>query len=167
MDAMKTKYAIPALLIPILLIPAIAPIGLVHASKPTTGSGTFTSDTVATYDFKFNGGNTYFKYDAIYTFSGPVDAILTIIGGECTIHSNGKGNCLSYGTFVGTIGGRSGTVDIVIPTTLNPDGTYQGTDISISGTGELANLKMVLFFQGILGIGSGGRTYTVQYHFDP
>ena len=164
---MKMVKALPIFLIPILLLTGIAPIGVAYASKPMTGSGTFTTDAVVQYGFKFNGDNIYFKYDATYTFSGPIDAILTITGGECTVHPNGKGTCLSYGTFDGTIGGRTGTAYGVVPATLNPDGiSYQGTATSISGTGELENLHLVNTFEGLLGVGPDG-TYTTQYHFDP
>jgi hypothetical protein len=153
------------LIIPMLMLTGIAPIGIAHASKPMTGSGTYAEDYGVQYDFKFNGGNTFFKIDVIMTFSGTMDGIVTIIGGgECAIHSNGKGNCLVFGTFDGTVDGRTGTVDVLYQYTVNPDGTYQGTAVSISGTGELANLHYVNSFEGVLFVGG---TYTTQYHFDP
>jgi hypothetical protein len=161
---MKILKAIPILLIPMLMLTGIAPISVAYASKPMTGSGTYTAADGVLYDFKFNGGNTYFKFDETFTFTGTLDGIITVSGGECTTHSTGKGTCLAYGTFDGTVGGRTGTVYLLMPFTFNPDGTLQGMATSISGTGELANLHYRASFEGILGT-SG--TYTTQYHFDP
>jgi hypothetical protein len=159
------------LIITMLLTIGVASIGIVYAETPTRVTGDFITDSVF-LDFPnavYRGGNTLVPYVSVYIFTGPVVGTVTVEG-TLVIRVDGKVNFHGTSEFDGTVGGSSGIAYNVVQGTgimVSPF-TFQGKAIVKSGTGDLENLHMVVYMEGILGgPPSGGGAYTAIYHFDP
>lgn len=136
------------------------------ASPPTSASGTFTTTSATFNSIRSAGGNTIIDLTATVSYSGTFNGT-SIVQGTLIFHADGSANFHDTETFTGTVNGVSGTVTFNLTGGSTPEGLYHGTEVIVSGTGDLANLHGVLRQVGTVPapIGPAG-TYTGQIHFD-
>ena len=154
-----------AALLPVALLGlmtlSIAPAA--WATAPTSGSGTLTPISFTVTNFYTKDGNAFVTATEVDDLSGPLLGTWTTTDEKIVFHPNGLLNFQETDHFVGTVAGRSGTLDVQFVGTGNAATTFEGQFAILSGTGDLANLNG----QGtMLGDSTtGAATYMIQYHF--
>jgi len=157
------------LLIPLAVVLAVAGVtGAAAASPPTSASGTFTYTSSTFNSVRQAGGNTIIDLSATVSYTGTFSGTSTVQG-TLIFHPDGTANFHDVETFTGTVSGVPGTVTFNLAGTGSmapPAGSFQGTDVIVSGTGGLANLRGVLSEVGTVPAALPGPlgTYTGQIH---
>jgi len=157
------------LLISLAVVLAVAGVtGAAAASPPTSASGTFTYTSSTFNSVRQAGGNTIIDLSATVSYTGTFSGTSTVQG-TLIFHPDGTANFHDVETFTGTVNGVPGTVTFNLAGTGSmapPAGSFQGTDVIVSGTGGLANLRGVLSEVGTVPAPLPGPlgTYTGQIH---
>jgi hypothetical protein len=150
-----------------LIAVAGAAIGLALpalATAPATGTGAFTpAGPPTTLSTRSADGNTIVTQRQTFIDTGvqtgtEVDTITFVF------HPDGTLNLKADVAFTGTVAGRSGSLMQRFEGTGDA-ATFHGQIQTLSGTGNLANLRAQGTFVGSTTTGAG--TYTLHYHFDP
>lgn len=156
------------------LVAVLAPVGLTRAgAAPLTSiSGTFTTTSAVFNSTQSVGGNTIINLTAHVTYTGTFSGASTVQG-LLIIGADGSANFFDIETFTGRVNGATGTVTFILSgtgSTTSPPGvgSYQGTDVIVSGTGNLANLHGVMRQVGTVPQEATGPlgTYTGSIHVD-
>ncbi len=154
---MRKLRALIVLLIALTFVPIFS---IAHASRPSNGSGGFTSTSTPT-NVRMAGPNTIIhataSFTATGTFAGTCDGTsdaVTLANGRAITH----GVC----TFTGSVNDKSGTA--VFRFQATGQGTsFHGTFVLGDGSGGLAGLHVTGTFQGMAtGPSSAMGTYTAQ-----
>jgi hypothetical protein len=152
----------------VLLVGAIGPA---HASPPTAASGTFTQEQPTGFSIRFAGPNTIVelatKGSVSGTLTGAFDDSLRLV-----IHPNGKFTAKGTITCQCAVGGKEGTIALVVVDTgeeVNGVPTFAGRAVITGATGELAGLRGVLEVAGAVDVTTGLSTisYSGQIHLHP
>jgi uncharacterized protein DUF3224 len=150
-----------------LIAVAAAAIGLAVpalATAPTTGTGAFTpAGPPTTLSTRSADGDTIVTQRQTFIDTGVQTGTETDIV-TLVFHADGTFNLKADVAFTGTVAGRSGTLAQRFEGTGDAT-TFQGQLQTLSGTGDLANLRAHGTFVGSSTTGAG--TYTLEYHFDP
>lgn len=156
---MKPKLLL-VMALPLLLLP------FVHATTPTTATGTFTASFTVLSIAKV-GDNTIITVNETATLTGSLVGIRIAQGTE-TIHPDGTVNAMDTGTFSGTVNGEQGTLLI----TGHSNGTVQtgsgtGSFVVNQGTGSLVDLHgFGPFSFTATGPTSTTGSYSISLHSD-
>ena len=141
-------------------------VSVANASKPSTGTGSFTSSTSSVVSMRTAGENILLNGKFTLTITG-------IMAGTCggTSHSvmlpNGHGTTHGSCTFTGSVGDRTGTAVLRFQAT-GQGVSFQGRDVIEQGTAGLAGLHGTGTFQGMAtGATTSAGTYSTNVHFDP
>ncbi len=157
------------LLISLAVVLAVAGVtGAAAASLPTSASGTFTYTSSTFNSVRQAGGNTIIDLSATVSYTGTFSGTSTVQG-TLIFHPDGTANFHDVETFTGTVNGVPGTVTFNLAgagSMAPPAGSFKGTDVIVSGTGGLANLRGVLSEVGTVPAPLPGPlgTYTGQIH---
>ncbi len=157
------------LLISLAVVLAVAGVtGAAAASPPTSASGTFTYTSSTFNSVRQAGGNTIIDLSATVSYTGTFSGTSTVQG-TLIFHPDGTANFFDVETFTGTVNGVPGTVTFNLAgagSMAPPAGSFKGTDVIVSGTGGLANLRGVLSEVGTVPAPLPGPlgTYTGQIH---
>jgi len=157
------------LLISLAVVLAVAGVtGAAAASPPTSASGTFTYTSSTFNSVRQAGGNTIIDLSATVSYTGTFSGTSTVQG-TLIFHPDGTANFHDVETFTGTVNGVPGTVTFNLAgagSMAPPAGSFEGTDVIVSGTGGLANLRGVLSEVGTVPAPLPGPlgTYTGQIH---
>ena len=125
-----------------------------------TAKGTFTALSNTTTNVRQDGSNTIYSITQQGVSYGDVTGSYTV---EETfiLHSDNTGNYHGSGTCTCTVAGKSSTFMWSFTGTQTANGSFQGQDFDIHGTGDLAKLHGGGEVQGQ---GSHG-TYSLELHF--
>jgi hypothetical protein len=157
------------LLISLAVVLAVAGVtGAAAAAPPTSASGTFTYTSSTFNSVRQAGGNTIIDLSATVSYTGTFSGTSTVQG-TLIFHPDGTANFHDVETFTGTVNGVPGTVTFNLAgagSMAPPAGSFKGTDVIVSGTGGLANLRGVLSEVGTVPAPLPGPlgTYTGQIH---
>ncbi len=166
---MSRTARIRLLLVSLVALLAVAGVSGAAASPPTSASGTFTYTSSTFNDVRSAGGNTIIgDLTATVSYTGTFSGTSTVQG-TLILHPDGSANFHDVETFTGTVNGVPGTVTFNLAGTGSmapPAGSFRGTDVIVSGTGGLANLRGVLSEVGTVPAPLPGPlgTYTGQIH---
>ncbi len=146
------------------VVAAICLASAALATTPLTGTGAFTpAAPPTTISTRSADGNTIVtqiqKFVDTGVETGTETDTVTFI-----FHPGGTFNFNADVAFTGTVAGRSGTLAQRFEGTGDA-ATFNGQIETLSGTGDLANLRGQGTFEGSSTTGAG--TYTFHYHFDP
>jgi hypothetical protein len=134
------------------------------ATAPLTGTGTFTpTGPPTTLSTRSADGNTIVTQRIPYLDTG-VETGTEIDTITFVFHPGGTFNFRADVAFTGTVAGRSGTLAQRFEGTGDA-ATFHGQIQTLSGTGDLANLRLRGTFEGSSTTGAG--TFTLDYHFNP
>ena len=160
----RTKRARFVLCASIALVSLAVAAGGANAAPPLVGSGTFTYQSSTFDGIRQAGGNTIIELSATVLYTGTFAGTSTL-SGTLTLHPDGTANFHDVETFTGTVNGVPGTVTFNLAGT-GPAGLFKGTDVIVSGTGGLANLRGVLSEVGTVPAALPGPlgTYTGHIH---
>ena len=157
------------LLVSVVAVLAVAPVtGAAAASPPTSASGTFTYTSSTFNNMRQAGGNTIIDLSATVSYTGTFSGT-SFVQGTLIIHADGTANFHDVETFSGTVNGVPGSVTFNLAGTGSlapPAGSFRGTDVIVSGTGDLTNLHGLLSELGTVPAPLPGPlgTYTGQIH---
>ena len=150
----------------LLIIPlALLLLPGAYATRPSSGSGTFTATNGAP-TARSAGGNMIITHSVMFTITGAIAG--TCKGQERdVVHADGTLEFHGMCTFTGSAGEKSGTtID-----RYNGKGTmasFEGRFVVGQGTGGLDGLHGVGAFEASAnGEGTSTGTYTLQWHIDP
>jgi Protein of unknown function (DUF3224) len=149
------------------IVAAVGVLGLasaVLATAPLTGTGAFRpAGPPTTISVRAADGNTIVEQLQTFIDTG-VQAGTETDTVTFVFHPDGTFNLKADVAFTGTVAGRSGTLAQRFEGTGDAT-TFHGQLETLSGTGDLANLRAHGTFVGSSTTGAG--TYTLEYHFDP
>src|SRR5207253_9690854 len=117
--------------------------GAAAASPPTSASGTFTYTSSTFNNMRQAGGNTIIDLSATVSYTGTFSGT-SVVQGTLIIHADGTANFHDVETFSGTVNGVPGSVTFNLAGTGSlapPSGSFRGTDVIVSGTGDLTKLQ--------------------------
>src|SRR6266571_9385333 len=165
-NKMKNKKVLVSTMIPLLLLSALA--STAFAAPPTAASSTLTYTSSTFNSIRSAGGNTIIDLSATVSYTGTFNGTSTLHG-TLIFHPDGTANFHDVETFTGTVNGVPGTVTFNLAgagSMAPPAGSFKGTDVIVSGTGGLANLRGVLSEVGTVPSPLPGPlgTYTGQIH---
>ena len=119
-----------------------------------------------------SGGNTFMTTTEVVTYYGAMSGSFTDVS-NVVMYASGNWTYRAVGTFVGTVSGKSGSLEMMMLGT-RPDAfsEWQGTWVILSGTGALKNLHGEGTFWGLGYTGNppeapGRIDYAGKMHFDP
>lgn len=147
-------------------IGAVAVFAVPASATPlTAASGTFTDVPAGPPEIRQADGNTFIKQAVTQTLTGTFTG--TAAQRSMTlVHATGAANFHGTETCTCVVQGRSGTLLFGFEGTGEPDGTFVGHFVILSGTGELRNLRGQGSIMGP-GPGSVSGTYSGEIHFGP
>lgn len=93
-------------------------------------------------------------------------AASSVTGGRTLVHATGAANFHGTETCTCVVQGRAGTLLFGFEGTGEPNGTFVGHFVILSGTGGLRNLRGQGSIMGP-GPGSVSGTYSGEIHFEP
>jgi hypothetical protein len=158
MKVLKTASAGLPLLASLLLPPASA-----SASALSSGSGSF-STAGEVISIRHAAGNIIVTATEVQTLTGALSGTRMATGIQI-FHPDGTFTANDSGTFIGTIGGRTGSITISGAST-GVGNTGSGHIVGDRGTGGLAGLHLQGTFQPVItSATTADGTYSIQYHF--
>lgn len=145
----------------------LLPTGMASATPPTEASGIISVTQITGLSIQPAGGGNFIIEQ---TTSGAVTGTLagTFVDElRAILHPNGFVNAQGTITCTCTVAGKSGTI-VFNQMSKGPLGSFEGTAVIVSGTGDLANLHGTLEIQGTVDPnGLATIAYSGQIHFDP
>jgi len=157
------------LLVSLVAVFEVAGVSGAAAASPTTpASGTFTYTSSTFNNVRQADGNTLIDLSATVSYTGTFSGTSTVQG-TLIFHPDGTANFHDIEIFTGTVNGVPGTVTFNLAragSVAQSAGSFQGNDVIVSGTGDLANLRGVLNEVGTVSAALPGPlgTYTGQIH---
>ena len=148
----------------VLVIAVFAALAVVPqpsaASPPSAGSGSYVVTGAVVTGVRTAGGNTFVSetetVTATGTFVGTLVHDLVVI-----FRADGSLTFRGPGTFTGTVGGLSGTLEYTVEGQGSVvTGALHGSFAITRGTGDLAGVQGHVTIEGIA---ATGGTYTVQF----
>lgn len=133
---MKKTRSIVVLLIVILMLTLTLPV---QAGPPEDASGLWQYIPTITGSKVANGNTTLYTTE-VGQWSGTFDGVSTEVG-KVVIHASGFRWFTSKVSFVGSVNGKSGTLEMVaVGKKADPTTDWYGKWVITGGTGDLANL---------------------------
>lgn len=153
------RIAVVALLMLLLILAAPS---VASASQPLSANGKIVTTSQKVVDTRTVDGVTFRALVATYDLTGTFDGDLTFTW-KCIVRSTGPGWCKGRGTFIGTVSGRSGTVDLHDVISVDPStGAFKGRFVLLSGTCHLTGIHGSGTLQGD---SAAGGTYSGKVVF--
>ena len=141
----------------------------VHAGPPTNAEGLWRYQPFID-ETRVVGGNTFLKTHENGEWTGTFVGDSTELG-QVVIHASGSWSFNAIVSYVGTVDGRSGTLEMsVVGSRPDVFTDWQGRWVILSGTGDLATLRGQGTWRGpgSLGEGKWGDIYySGNVHFEP
>jgi len=144
----------------------------VHGGPPSAAEGLLQYLPVD-QSMRVAGGNTFVDFAEVGKWTGTLEGESTDVG-ALVIHSAGFASVKAITSFVGTVGGRSGTLEMGFigeKPDLLPGTEWEGKWVILSGTGDLANLRGHGTWWGPGWQGNptewGNIPYAGEIHFEP
>jgi len=144
--SMSITRPLRLLLVPVVVLLAVAGVTPAGASPPTSAAGTFTYTSCVPNSIMVVGGNTVIDFTCTAAWTGTFSGT-SILQGPLTIHADGSTNFHGSETFSGTVNGAAGTVRFT-DASLGTATSFDETSVIVSGTGGLTNLHGVLRLAG-------------------
>jgi hypothetical protein len=162
------KKALLTLLTTVVLVAMLALPAQAAQSTPVEGLWRYISTTL---DIKYANGNTFVTTHEDGIWAGGFSGTSTEAG-LVVIHNSGFWSFNAIVSFVGTVEGKTGTLEmsVVGKKPAGPGAQWEGKWVILSGTGELRNLhgQGTWWGPGASGPGVWGDIpYAGQIHFAP
>jgi hypothetical protein len=162
------------LLITVLAVALLSMLSVpVHGGPPTTAEGLWRYLPTTNETVRVAGGNTFIYAEEVGEWTGTFEGESTEVG-VVVIHSAGFASFKGIVSLVGSVGGKSGTLEIQVvgkKPDLLPGTEWDGKWVILSGTGDLANLRGHGTWWGPGWQGDptewGNIPYAGEIHFDP
>ena len=152
------------LLVPLVVLFAVAAASGAAASPPTLASGTVGNTSATFNSVRAVGENLIIDLSATASYTGTFAGTSTI-NGTLILHPDGSANFHDVEVFTGTVNGVPGTVTFNLNGSNDSAGAVRATATIVDATGGLAGLHGVLHEVGTVVIPSGPvGTYTGNIH---
>jgi hypothetical protein len=134
-----------------------------YTQPPLSGAGTFEDIHVTVVSTRQAGPNTISEQTQTAKATGTLDGDVTNFV-TCVTDLTGQGVCVGRATFIGSVDGHAGTLEIQNQSQVNGDEVEAAHFTIVSGTNALATLHGHGSFTGFFSLIG---VYTMEYFFAP